>query len=338
MQKIFYTILIIGLAFLISCGTPNDPESIIGGDGGYKIVSKFSTSGYAEDVVLRDSLAYISQGQGGLIIVSVSNPKGPVFVSELTYGLRGYSYKIANKDSVIYLAVGTFGVSTVNVANPLNPIITKEDRTIAPAKNFHIMGGYLFTAVSEEGINITNIINPAYPDFRQTFFVPGYAQAVCTSAADTSADTNYLLAACGEVGLTIFDISDFQDGYNIYPVVGWLDTPGYAEDVTVHSDLPVVFLACGAGGLVIGDYSDTANVKIIGSYSTGGYAKEVVYKDNKAYVTTGMRGLQIFDVTNLTAPVRIGTVETEHAMGLAVDDKYIYIADELEGLIIISIP
>ncbi|MDZ7625681.1 MAG: hypothetical protein U5J96_14710 [Ignavibacteriaceae bacterium] len=27
--------------------------------------------------------------------------------------------------------------------------------------------------------------------------------------------------------------------------------------------------------------------------------KEVVYKENKVYVTTGLRGLQIFDVSNL---------------------------------------
>ena len=59
------------MTLLISCGTPNEPESIIGGDGGYKIVSKFTTSGYSQDVVLKDSLAYISQGQGGLVIVNI---------------------------------------------------------------------------------------------------------------------------------------------------------------------------------------------------------------------------------------------------------------------------
>ena len=195
------------------------------------------------------------------------------------------------------------------------------------------MGSYLFTAVSEEGINISKIIDPAHPDIRQTFFVPGYAQAVCTSA-----DSNFLFIACGEVGFTIFDISDFQDGYNIYPIVGWLDTPGFVEDVIIHPDLPVAILACGTGGLVIADYSDTANVKIVGSYSTGGYAKEVVYKENKVYVTTELRGLQIFDVTNINSPMRIGTVETKYAMGLAVEDNYIYVADEVEGLITISIP
>lgn len=334
MFKFFITTLLFCIALILfSCGTPNEPESIIGGDGGYKIVSKYATSGYAEDIILKDSLAYIAQGQGGLIIINVSNPKAPKFVSELTYGLRGYSYKLANKDSVIYLAAGTFGVSTVNVKDPANPVITQENRAIAPSKNFHIMGSYLFTAVSEEGINITKITDPAHPDIRQTFFVPGYAQGVCTSA-----DSNFLFIACGEVGFTIFDISDFQDGYNIYPVVGWLDTPGYAEDVTIHPDLPVAFLACGTGGLVIVDYSDTANVKIVGSFNTGGYAKEVMYKDNKVFVTTELRGLQIFDVTNLTSPVRLGTVQTQYALSVAIDDNYIYVADEQEGLVVISRP
>jgi len=333
MQKFFNVLLITSITLLLSCGTPNDPESIIGGDGGYKIVSKYATSGFAQDILSRDSLVYISQGQGGLIILNVANAKEPKFVSELTYGLRGYSYKLAKKDSVIYLATGVFGVSIVNVADPVQPLITPEIRAIAPAKNVHIMGDYLFTAVSEEGVNITKISDPTYPDFRQTFFVPGFAQAVCTSA-----DSNFLFIASGEVGFTIFDISDFQDGYNIYPLVGWLDTPGFAEDVTIHPDLPVAFLACGAGGLVIVDYSDTANVKIIGSYASGGYAKEVVYSENKVYLTTELRGLQIFNVTNLSSPVRIGTVETEYAMAVALNDKYVYVSDEVEGLIIISMP
>jgi len=333
MQKKYYFFLLISLTLLISCGTPNEPESIIGGDGGYKIVSKFMTSGYSQDVVLKDSLVYISQGQGGLVIVNIINPSKPKLVSELTYGLRGYSYKLANKDSVIYLASGTFGVTPIVVADPANPISVPEIRSIAPAKNFHIMGDYLFTAVSEEGVNISKINDPIHPDFRQTFFVPGFAQSVSTSA-----DGSLLLIACGEVGFTIFDISDFQDGYNIYPVVGWLDTPGYTEDVTIHPDLPVAFLACGAGGLAIVDYSDTANVKTIGSFDTGGYAKEVIYTENKIYITTGLRGLQIFDVSNLYSPIRIGTVETKLAKGLAVDAKYVYVADEDEGLVIISIP
>jgi hypothetical protein len=333
MQKIIPLVFVLILLLLPGCGSPNDPESIIGGDGGYKIVSKLAVSGFAQDVVLNDSLVFISQGQAGLIIISALDPGKPKLLSELTYGLRGYSYKLAIKDSIIYLAAGTFGVNTVNVKDPLKPVITQENRAISPAKNFHLMGNYLFTAVSEEGVNISKITDPAHPDIRQTFFVPGFAQSVCTST-----DSSLLFIACGEVGLTIYDISDFQDGYNIYPVVGWLDTPGYAEDVAIHPDQPVVFIACGTGGLVIADYQDTANVRIAGFFETGGYAKEVLYRGGRAYVATETRGLQIIDVTNINSPVRIGTVETTFAMAVAIDENFVYLADEDEGLVIISIP
>jgi len=37
-------------------------------------------------------------------------------------------------------------------------------------------------------------------------------------------------------------------------------------------------------------------------------------------------------------PVRIGSVDTDEALGLDMDENYIYIADEEEGLIIIQKP
>ena len=140
------------------------------------------------------------------------------------------------------------------------------------------------------------------------------------------------------MGFSLFDISELQTGWGTYPMTSWVDINGYAEDVVAHPTLSYAYLACGTGGLFIVDYSDTADVKIVSSYSTGGYAKEVVYQNNKAYVTTGLRGLQVFDVSNIYALVRIGTVQTDYAKGLAADDRYIYVADEDEGLVIISIP
>ncbi len=62
---------------LLSCGTPVDPESIDGNDGGYKIVSKITTSGYSQDVVIDNTLAFVAQGEGGLIIINISDPTKP---------------------------------------------------------------------------------------------------------------------------------------------------------------------------------------------------------------------------------------------------------------------
>lgn len=333
MLKICRAILFFILSFLIACGSPNDPESIIGGDGGYKIVSKFITSGYAQDVVVADTIAYVTQGEGGLMIISIANHNLPREISTVYKELKGYSNKIALKDSVVYISAGTFGVSVVDVFNPVSPIVTATNLALKPAKGFDVSGNFLFSAIGEYGFKISDISFPTQPDIRGETSTPGFASGVCVSP-----DTNYLLVACGEMGFALFNISELQSGWGTYPIAGWIDTPGYAEHVVSHPTLPYAFMACGTSGLYILDYSDSANVKIISSYSTGGFAKEVVYKNNLAYVTTGQRGLQIFNVSNISAPTLIGTVETDLAMGLAVDDRYVYVADESEGLIIISIP
>jgi len=336
MFKLFI-VLLSGLFFLMGCGKPNEAESLKPDNedntGGYSIITKFATSGYAQDVVKKDSLLYIAQGEGGLIIVNVSDPQNPQTVSIISEGVRGYSTKIAMYDSVVYLAASSFGVTVLNVANPVEPVVTVANLSMKPAKNLHVMGDYLFTAISEQGVNISEISYPTQPESRSDIPTSGYARG-----STTTADSNYLLVACGEMGLSIFDISDFQQGYGNYPRVGWCDTPGYAEAITILDDESLAFMACGTAGLQIVDYSDTSDVYIVGSFDYGGYAKELMYKNQRIYLTVELNGLQIIDVAEVTNPKLIGSLDTEFALGLDMDEKYVYVADEVEGLIIISIP
>ena len=332
MLRICISLILINL-LLLNCGTPVDPESIDGEDGGYKVVSRITTTGYAQDVVVDSALAFVAQGEGGLMIINISDPKHPEAIAIVNEGMKGYAYKVARKDSVIYIAAGGFGVSVVNAADPENPEVTATNLALKPAKNFHIMGNFLFTTVAEYGVQISEISYATQPDIRGGTNTPGFAQGICASA-----DSNYLLVACGEMGLAAFDISELQNGWGNYPLIGWVDITGYTEDVVSHPVLPYAYVACGTAGFKIIDFSDPADLKVISSYETGGYAKEILYKDGKVYMTTELRGLKIFNVANVSSPVLIGTVKTEYAMGVDMDDNYIYVADEVEGLITISIP
>jgi hypothetical protein len=328
-------ILLSCLFLLISCGKPNEPESIVPVDtsGGYKIVSKFLTSGNAQDVLKKDSLLYIAQGEGGLIIIDISDPQNPETVSVTTEDARGYSSKIALLDTVVYMAAGTFGITVIDAGNPLAPVVTVSNLGTKPARNVHVFGNFLFTANSEQGVKISDISYSTQPDPRGGVNTIGYAYGL-----DNSADSSLLFVACGEMGLSIFDISDFQEGFGEYPLAGWCDTPGYAEAVTVLDGDSVAFMACGTAGLQIIDYSDTSNIHIAGSYLPGGYAKELTYYDQRIFLTAEKSGLQVIDVSDITDPKLIGQVETQFALGVDTDGKYIYIADELEGLITVSIP
>ncbi len=333
MLKNIFTTFLTALLLISGCGTPNDPESIMGGDGGYKIVGKLKTSAYAQDVVVKDTLVYIAQGEGGLEIINVADHSVPMLITNLTEGCRGYSSKVAMLDTIVYIASGIFGITVVDVSDPFQPCTTINNRNIKPGKDFCIYKNFLFTAISEEGVSISEISFPSQPDPRGALITPGYAQGVACSS-----DSNYALVAIGEMGLALYDISQMQTGWGNYPVMKLVDTDGYAENVCINPDQPIAYVASGTGGLAIIDYSDSLNIKLMSKFETGGYAKEVCYKSGKVFVASEQRGLQIIDVSNPSAPYRIGSVQTAYAKGVAADNNYIYIADEDEGLVIVSIP
>lgn len=333
-----FVLTMLGLALLASCGKPKDPETIepvTEPDGGYKIVAKLGTSGNAQDLVKRGDLLYMAQGEGGLLIVDVSDPTNPTVVNEVTEGVRGYSAKIDYHDGIVYLAAGSYGMSVVDVSNPMTPDVNGwYVNLVKPAKNLHVLGNFLFTAVSEKGIQLVYIKKfLSLPATRGEVITEGYANGLTTSP-----DSSTMFVACGEMGLSVYDISDFQDGWGVFPRVAWCDTPGYAETVVVNSSQSQAFLACGTEGLQIIDYADTANIHRLGNFVTEGYAKELIYENQKIFITTGLRGLQIIDVANASAPTIIGVVPTENARGFDMDENHIYIADEVEGLVVISRP
>ncbi|GAI47314.1 unnamed protein product, partial [marine sediment metagenome] len=59
--------------------------------------------------------------------------------------------------------------------------------------------------------------------------------------------------------------------------------------------------------------------------------------DTLLYIAIGPYGLWIYNVANPYAPVRLGTCDTEDAIGVAVSGNYAYVADYDSGLVIIDI-
>lgn len=323
--------LICSALTLMQCAQPNDPETLRPSTGGYHVLSVLPTQGYAQDVVVHDTLAILAQGEGGVMITSVADPVHPRFLSVCKDEVRGYSYKIAVKDSTVFVASGDFGVNVVSVANPSLPYATATSLNIKPARAFHVMGDYLFTAVSEAGVKISEISYPPQPDVRGGLQTPGYARALTTTA-----DSALLVVACGEMGIAFYDIRDLQGGFGTYRLWGWLDTPGYVDDVTIMGTQHVALLAAGPAGFLVVDFSDSTNIHLASAAATAGTARAIAYRDGKAYVAVDRGGLQVFAVDQPASVRLLGTVETTLAYGVAVDARCIYVADRTEGLIIMT--
>lgn len=338
MSKTIFPLLCCALFF--SCAKPTDPETLYL-SGGYTVVGRFATPGYAQDVEVRDTIAYVAQGEGGLAIVSIADRGNPRLLSICQEGVKGYSYKITLKDSTAYLAAGAYHVNTVNIGNPLQPSAYPAQGTRS-TMDVQVFGTWLLASCGEYGLQVGDLgtAPPGYVDFRGEISNPGYGHGMTTTA------DSMLLLTCGEMGLAVYNLRDIgwyggglgggydsRKGYD-----AWTDLPGYAVDVTTMGNQPIAFVACGTAGVYVVDFADSGHARVIGAYGTGGYAKEVAYQNNRLYVTTELRGLQILSVADPASPQLIGAIHTSYAVGVAVDEHYVYVSDETEGLIVVAIP
>jgi hypothetical protein len=148
----------------LSCAKPTDPESLAPSSGGYSIVGRLQLPGYAEDIEVKDTLAYIAQGEGGLAIVSIADRSKPKLLSVCQEGVRGTSHKLALNDSTVYVAANTFGVSAIDVRNPRAPVATSSNIAMKPAQSLYVFGSYLFAATGETGVQTADISTPMYPN------------------------------------------------------------------------------------------------------------------------------------------------------------------------------
>lgn len=332
-MKRIVILLFISIIALNGCIKPTDPDSPVSSNGGYKIVGHYLTKGNAQDLVIVDTVAYLAQGEGGLAAVNIKEPDNPQELAVLFSELRGYSKKIAYHDNAVYLAAGSYGVSVVDVSQPQFPVVSITNLEMRPSRSLYVYNNFLLAGISEQGVKIADISMPIHPDVRGSIkTTPGYAQSMYAT------DEKKLLVTCGEMGLAILNISNLESGFESFEFLGWIDTPGYAEDVTIKDGTHYALVASGTYGLQIIDFSDKDNLKIVGSYDPGGYSKEICYRDNLVYMTTEKNGLQVINIDDISAPKLVARVDTKYAMGLAVEDEYIYIADDIEGLIVIEKP
>lgn len=324
--------ILIAVILTAGCGKPNDPESFYT-SGGYTIINDFKTPANAQDVTLMDTLCFIAQGEGGLLVVNVKDPLDPKIVSVTTENVRGYSRRIARKDQFVYLSAGTFGYTVADISDPYHPAVTASNLNMKPAKDALIDGNYMYCSISEQGVNIAELSVPGFPDIRGNIITNGYANGVAVNS-----DKTLMFVACGEMGISIYDISVFDDGYGAYPLLAWHDTPGYAEAVILNEDKEVALVAAGSAGMLIIDYSDLNHVKTKATYNSGGSAYDMICKGNTVYLSSQRGGFHIVDITDVSNPVAKGRLFMNQSMGFDMNEKYIYVADTNDGLIIISIP
>jgi hypothetical protein len=254
----------------------------------------------------------------GLVILDVSNPSQPVFISKLY--CNGQGKEVFISDNYAYLADGSGGVAIIDITDPHAPALHNRYYTTT-AYGIYVSGAYAYVADGDNGLTIISS-NPDNPYYIWEYQTTGVSQKVIIR-------DNYAFLS-DQQRMAIIDISDPGN-----PVeVGAFLT--MAESVALRGD--TAFVACGGYGLSIVDITNMAHPVMIGNYPMppwSTYGQDVELLGDYAYLAD--RGdLLAINISNPMNPVVTGTYHCA-AWSTFIVGTYCYVADYPNALDIINI-
>ncbi len=242
-----------------------------------------------------------------------ATPHDPFLASTIYLGSNAND--VEYDDGYVYVATDD-GLSVVDATDPAEPLWVGFVETPLKALGvvFEDDMAYVATGIYS-GSNANQSFVQAFDMGDPTAPIPVWGiQTHYPYALDIVGD--YLYVADGQAGLKIIDIT-------IPAIVGEIDTRT-AKDVKVSTGYAC--LADGTESLTIINVTDPENPSFVSS-TGGGFAVGVCIQDEYVYMVTS-RELSIFDVSNPYNPITIGEKYLSYElMGLAVQDDYVYIAD-----------
>ncbi|MBM3328252.1 MAG: hypothetical protein FJY67_02105 [Calditrichaeota bacterium] len=314
------------------------------------LLSRTTTRGVATDVWVSGSRAYVCDSEQGVTIWDVSNPGAPACIDTLR----------TSASPIIALYSPMTNLLVVNERNPagLTPaydMTTKTAAAILPWDSgisdidmieFHpdtlflarVDGGS--STQRGEGFGLVKLYR--FPgglwetDLRTRFEQPPFGNYRGLKLWGLQSDT--IFVAFGSYGLHVLrvDFSTF-DNFPFAPI-GYLDTPGSAEDIDLNRSGTHALIADSHNGLQIVDVSDRTNPRLGASIIPEGFNQtiKVMAVGDTAYCLERLRGIWAADVSIPSQPRLIAVYRTSRPEGLFVTDNHtIYVADEYEGLMIL---
>ena len=256
-----------------------------------------------EDIVIRDSCAYVTVWNQGLWVIDISNPFEPRQVGFCE--IQSQAAKVSVSGSYAYVATD-HGLSVVDVSDPANPqevvYYMPENYELAFSDVF-VSGRYAYVTDYYAGLTVVDISDPANP--RRVGFdaspvgavgiaVSGsYAYVVTTFECDGGMDYD---------GLRVYDMTDPTDPQEVGS-----HAARYIVQANIHVPIAVdgscVCLAAWQGGLRILDVLDPAHPREVAAYEGLEYANGVALSEPYLYVAGGAQGLFILTTVRASPAV-----------------------------------
>lgn len=311
--------------------------------------------GYVNQVAVSGTLALAADGERGLVAFDISEPRAPRRLGALDLTDPAPPRPIdpaptgvaimdpageADSPRVAFLANGRRGLTVVDVSDPTEMRILAETPVAAPAArraygyadHVTLDGNRVYVTDLVSGISIFDVTDPRAPLRLANLDTGGQPGAL-----DRLGEIGFL--ADGAKGFTTVDLSEATNPR----VLGGFRVPARVLDLAVGTSsdgAARLYAARGAGGVDIWDASEPAELRLLRTIATRGFARRVLPIDHGLLaVADVIGGTAIVDpeAAPETDPTRAVFDFEEHPWDLAVSDGLLYAAVANHGLTVYDI-
>ncbi len=235
---------------------------------------------YPQQIVVRDTLAFIGNDYEGLRIIDISDPAQPQQTALIPQTF-GKGFDVA--DTLLYYSVQV-GVRVYNIADPSNPQLIMTNVN-ASCEQMTIYGDYYISNINLSVYNRwTTEVRLWYYDFDFPYGVN-----------DFIIQDSLLFASVGNLGFMIFDFSDPEQPQLLSTVQ--TNMP-YFTCIAVHNDI-FYYMQNDSGDLKLYDVSDPANPYLITTHNMEPMTDMVISEaDEKLICYAYNYGIRIYDISD----------------------------------------
>jgi hypothetical protein len=265
-----------------------------------------SIPGPVDHVRAQGQFVYVAEAKT-LTIFDVSNPAAPWRVGGYTFAEQIWGFRVAGDRA--YVANGHSGLGILDLSNPSAPTLLSLTKMPGQAKNVSVAGNRALLANHMSGVDIVDISNQAKPALIGSAYLDGYARDVATVGS-------LAVAVDNPSGVYVFDMTS---GNQLEPITS-------LQSATAPQQVEMAEIAGAAGRARIAvlagsePYDPLRAVRLqAGGKPRGG-------------------SIQLFDVSNPTAPVFVGAYPTASGQRrVAIKGPLVYVADGVEGVQVLDL-
>lgn len=263
-----------------------------------KLATVGAISGPADLVEVYGIYAYVAAGPT-FRVIDVSDPSAPRLTGTFKFPERIWAFTVSG--SLAYIAGDWSGLGILDVSNPAAPRLRGSFKTVGQAWGVAVSGTRAVVANQMSGIDIIDVSDPDKPVSVGSYFTEGYARNVATSGS-------LVYVVDQPTGFSILDISKKDPATEVSTQQSAKSPLLIEVSQSPRSAVEGPKIACVLGGRLLD--------------ITGGAQSE----------------LQIYDVTDPSAPAKVTTYKTPgRAMRVTMQGSLAYVADGPEGLQIIDL-